>query len=344
MRSSDLFGLLSPEFGLPPPKSSGRIAEVVIGATKDEGGTRARRIRLGGDRWFPFFSNQKPSPKRPIVGMQVLDVPHNVPYAVREALGDAVNDPVEWSRVCVERFGAEAIALCLIGTSSHVKGIPPNDAARIVEDVLQAVDVPLIIGGSGDVKRDPEVLERASAAAQGERCLLASVTLDTDYERIARAAMTFDHVLLASSVCDPIQQRTLNDSLLEIGVPINRIVMDPLTSPLGYGLEYTFNFMELLRAYALQGEVKSLQVPLAALTANAWSALEAQSADEELGPLHARGPLWEAMTAVPLFLAGAELFVMLHPKAMGEFSRLVSDVFSKERPERRYVDWITAES
>lgn len=338
MPPSDLYRLIWPEFRLPPPESLGRIAEVAIGATEEEGGTRGRKVVLGGGRWLPFFSGEGP-PRKPAIAMQVLDVPYGVPQPVREAIGDAVNDPVDWARECV-RSGAEMVALCLVSTSPGVKGSSPEQAARVVGDVLQAVDVPLIIAGSGDARRDPAVLERAAEAARGERCLLASASLDNDYGRIASSAMAHGHAVLASSVCDPSQQRTLNERLLDLGVPLDRLVMDPLTAPLGYGLDYTFNHVEILRSLALRGGVDSLRAPIAAVTANAWSAREARSTDDELGPVGVRGPLWEAMTAIPLFLAGAELFVMLHPRAARELDRLLSDVLSTERPKLPYRGWI----
>ena len=73
----------------------------------------------------------------------------------------------------------------------------PREGAQAVEEVLQAVKVPLVIGGSGDPKKDPLVLEAAAAVAEGERCLLASANLDLDYKKVAKAALDHNHDLPA---------------------------------------------------------------------------------------------------------------------------------------------------
>ena len=39
-----------------------------------------------------------------------------------------------------------------------------------------------------------------------------------------------------------------------MGVPAERIVVDPLTGALGYGLEYTYSVMERIRTSAFTGD------------------------------------------------------------------------------------------
>lgn len=102
----------------------------------------------------------------------------------------------------VKEYGADMVTIHLIGTGPKVMDRSPKDAAKDIEEVLQAVDVPLVIGGSGDPKKDPIVLEKAAEAAEGERCLLASANLDLDYKRVAKAAIEYDHAVLSWAITD----------------------------------------------------------------------------------------------------------------------------------------------
>ena len=57
---------------------------------------------------------------------------------------------------------------------------------KTVEKVLQAVDVPLVIGGCGDPVKDADVFEAICEDFPGERFLISSITRDMDVERCAK--------------------------------------------------------------------------------------------------------------------------------------------------------------
>ena len=67
-----------------------------------------------------------------------------------------------------------------------LKDATPKDAVKTVEKVLQAVDVPLVIGGCGDPVKDANVFEAICEAFPGERFLISSITRDMDVERCAK--------------------------------------------------------------------------------------------------------------------------------------------------------------
>jgi acetyl-CoA decarbonylase/synthase complex subunit delta len=99
-----------------------------------------------------------------------------------------------------------------------------------------------------------------------------------------------------------------------------KIVIDPTTGGLGYGLEYTYSVMERLRMAALTQEDDKLQLPIVCNMAHeVWKTKEAKLSDEEapeLGDSAKRGILMEAVTAVSLALAGADVLMMRHPEAV----------------------------
>ncbi len=218
----------------------------------------------------------------------------------------------------------------------------PREGAQAVEEVLQAVDVPLVIGASGDPVKDPLVLEAAAEAAQGERCLLASANLDLDYQKVAKAAVDNDHAVLSWSITDVNMQKTLNRYLLKEGLTHNDIVMDPTTCALGYGIEFSIDIMTRTRLAALKGDT-DLQMPMSSGTTNAWGSREAWMKKEEWGPTDYRGPIWEIVTGLTMMLNGVDIFMMLHPTSV-KLLREIGDTFVKdymttELPE--ISDWIT---
>jgi len=331
--AEDLYRLLRPKLELPSIRYPGRISIVQLGATSQEGGTRKRSVKIGGDIDFPFFALEAPTAVRPVVAIEVFDKPLGVPAPVRESLGSAAEDPIEWAKKCVRECPIDAIALRLVSSDPALDDRSSEECAQLVKHLLDEVDLPLIVFGSGNYQKDPAVLERVAEAAGKERVLLSAATLKNDYKRIAHAAVHYGHLILSRTECDPPSQRILNEHLLELGLNPDQIVMDPTTAALGYGIEYSISIMEQLRLDALKGD-KSIQMPIAAITSYAWNAREAWSEDEKLGPIQVRGPLWETHTATSLFLAGAGLFIMLHPDSVRQFNKVLSEIFPKNAQSR----------
>jgi len=330
----DLYRLLRPKLELPSIKYPGRISIMRLGATSKEGGTRKRSIEIGGDIDFPFFTLEGPAAQRPAVAIEVFDKPVGVPKSIRESLGSATEDPIEWARKCARECPIDAVALRLISSDPQLDDTSSEECAHLVRLLLEEIDLPLIVFGSGNDQKDPVVLERVAKAAENERVLLSAATLKNDYKRIAHAALRYNHLVLSRTECDAPSQRILNNHLLELGLSSNQIVMDPTTAALGYGIEYSISMMEQLRLDALKGD-KSVQMPIAAITSYTWNAREAWSDDEKLGPIEVRGPLWETHTAISLFLAGAGLFIMLHPVSVKQFRKILSEIFSKGAQSRQ---------
>ncbi|MGC9444203.1 MAG: CO dehydrogenase/acetyl-CoA synthase subunit delta [Candidatus Methanospirareceae archaeon] len=329
----------------------GKIEEVTLGATAADGGTRASTITIGGEQALPFYIFDAPMPHAPSISLDCFDMPIPLAKAVRSFYAEVMEDPGEWARKNVQEFGADMVTIHLISTDPMLGDTPARAAAKTVEAVLEAVKVPLIIGGSGNPEKDPEVLEAAAAAAAGERCLIASANLNMDYERIAKAAVTYGHAVLSWTQLDINAQKTLNRYLFKLGVPREDIVLDPTTAALGYGLDYAFTNIERIRIAALKGDT-DLAFPISCGITNAWGAREAWmkespiKEDSDWGSTAYRGPLYELITGLTLGLAGGELFMMMHPKAAAGFKRMTQLLSGapkgQETPQELSLEsWIT---
>ncbi len=336
--------LLEAPFIPPVQKYPGQIVEVTLGATKSQGGSRAKSIVIGGEKSPAFYTFENYTPNAPIISLDVFDSKVPIPKAVRSNFNDAIEDPVSWAKFAVDKFGAQMITLHLVSIDPlNPKPSTPTEAAKTVEDVLQAVDVPLVIGGCGDPTKDLAVFEKVTAVAEGERLLISTVTLDMDIEKSAKLIKQYGHVALAFSPMDLNQARELNRRLFEF-LPKEQIIMDTTTAALGYGLDYAYTIMERARLAGLMGDPE-LQQPMSSGTTNAWAAREAwQTMDPQWGDKSLRGPLWETVTGLTLLLAGVDLFMMLHPAAVQTLRNTIKRLTEKQGSldTDKIVNWVSA--
>jgi len=333
--------LLETEFVKPVEVYPGQVVEVQLGATRAEGGTRSVAVRIGGARVPPFYSFEGANPNKPAFAMDVFDMPLTLPKAVRQHYEGVMDDPAAWAKKCVREFNADIVSFNLISTDPGLKNTSVEDAAQTVRDVLKAVDVPVIVGGSGNKQKDPVVLEKAAEATHGERCLLNSVSTDTDYKRVVNAALQHGHSVVAFTPMDINNQKKLNRLLLDAGLPKDRLVIDPTTGALGYGIEYSISLLERMRLAALKGDPE-LQMPILSAASNAWGAREAWMKTEALGPREYRGPLWETVTGLATLMSGADLFMVSHPATVKVLKGLVDGLLGAGETDQKIEDWITA--
>jgi acetyl-CoA decarbonylase/synthase complex subunit delta len=324
----------------PPVRSyDGSIVEVCLGATKAQGGSRGKVVKIGGQTTLYRFEGGHKN--APIVSFDVFDMPMpSFPKSLREFWGDVWDDPCDWARRAV-KLGSEVVTLHLISTDPRINDTKPKDAAKTVEDVLQAVDVPLIVGGSGNPDKDPLVFEKVAEAAEGEMLLLASANLDLDYKKIVDVAVKYNHNVLSFTSMNITDQQTLNRLLFDAGLPKERLVQDPTTGALGYGLDYTYSIIERLKQNALKGD-ELIQNPVFCGVTNAWAAREAWMNEPRWGPREYRGPLWEILTAITVINAGADGMMMLHPEAVKTVKNFIAAASKNQDSgdEIKYEDWL----
>lgn len=332
--------LLEAKFSPPVMEYPGRIVEVKLGATKGEGGSRRKSLVIGGEQSPAFYLFEKPTPNSPVVSFDVFDMKIPLAKAVKMHLEDVLEDPAAWAKLSVEKFGAEMVNLHLVSIDPLIKDTSPKEAAKTVEDVLQAVDVPLAIGGCGDAAKDQAVFEEVAEMAEGERLLFNSVTLNMDIRKTAETIKKYGHAVIAFTPMDMNQAKELNRKLYDV-LPKEDIVIDTTTAALGYGLDYAYTIMERTRLAGLMGD-HELQHPMSSGTTNAWAAREAwMKMAPQWGPRELRGPIWETVTALTLLLTGVDYFMMMHPAAVATVKQVLEDFksYGGARSEET-PDWV----
>ncbi len=326
---------------LPPiEKYPNKISTVKLGATKSEGGTRGKTVTIGGELSPAFYTFENQTPHRPVVTLDVFDMEVPLSKAVKMHVKDVVGDPAAWAKLAVEKFGADMVTMHLISVDPLLKDATPKDACKTIEKVLQAVDVPLVIGGCGDPVKDTALFEEVCAQFPGERFLISSVTRDMDVEKCSKFIKKAGHAVLAFTPMDLNFARELNRHLFDY-LSREDIIMDLTTAALGYGLDYAFTNMERARIGGLMGD-QELAQPMSSGTTNAWAAREAwlkMSADWE--PRELRGPLWEVTTALTLLTAGVDLFMMMHPAAVKTLKDVTGYLTANKKADAaKFLDWV----
>ena len=292
---------------------SGGIKEISIGK-----GSSA--IKIGGETCYPFYTFEGSMPNKPVIAMEIWDiVPEDWPEPVSVQFKDVFADPAAWAKKCVTDFGAEAIVLQLKSVDPNDKDASPESAAATVKKVLGAISVPLIVWGCANPAKDEAVFKAVAEACQGENLVIGPVE-EKNYKGIGAAAMGYGHSVISSSPIDVNLAKQINILLENLGMPMDRVIVDPTTGGLGYGLEYSYSVMERLTMAALtQGDDK-LQYPMVNNLGNeVWKCKEARQNVEDaplLGDPERRGVLMEAIGAVAYLLSGSNLLIMRHPEAI----------------------------
>jgi acetyl-CoA decarbonylase/synthase complex subunit delta len=334
--------ILEAEFIPPVETYPGKIVEVKLGATKSEGGTRGKTVIIGGETTPAFYTFERPTPHPPVVTLDVFDIEVPLAKAVKMHVKDVLGDPAAWAKLAVEKFGADLVTIHLISIDPLVKDATPKEAVKTVEEVAQAVDVPLVIGGCGDPVKDADVFAEVAETFKGERFLISSLTRDMDIERCGKFVKKNGHVALSFTPMDLNLARELNRKLYDF-LPKEDIIMDLTTAALGYGLDYAFTNMERARLAGLMGDPE-LAHPMSSGTTNAWAAREAWlKMAPEWEPRELRGPLWEVVTALTLLLAGVDLFMMMHPAAVKTLKEVVKQLTGESSGNAdKLVEWVSA--
>ena len=309
---------------IPKESWTGKIKEVVFGATEEEGGTRDKKIVLGGETTLPFLSFEG-NVSKPAIGMEVIDrIGDDYPQIIVEEYGDDIRDPVAWAQTCVSTYGADFICLKLLSTNPEGENVSAEDAAALVAKMLTQVKAPLVIQGSGDYEKDARVIELCGEAARGERCLLSRAEQDS-YKSVAVAATANGHAVVSFSNIDINIAKQLNIMLTEFGVKFDDIVIDPLMAGIGFGVEYAYSAMERIKLAGLMGD-RMLQSPMITDITVAWSAKEAYRVDEKLGDEKQRAIFWEVASALAALLAGANALILRHPKSVAITRKAVDEL------------------
>lgn len=298
-------------FQIPTAKYSGKINEVTVGSSK---------VVLGGQNAYSFHTFEGTFPNKPKISLDVWDYDpgDEAPAAIKAAFAGVMGDPGAWAKKCVE-YGADMVVL-------HLKSSDPNDqntgaaeAIANVQKVLDAVDVPVIVFGVDNKDKDVETLSAVAEKFASKNLIIGPVT-DKNYKQIGAQALAYGHTVIARSPIDVNLAKQLNILLIGLGLPKEKIIVDPTTGGLGYGMEYGYSVMERIQMAALVQQDDNLQQPMISFFGeDIWKSKEANLPTDEnpqLGDAQCRGVLMEVTEAIAVLGAGVSVLAMRHPASV----------------------------
>jgi acetyl-CoA decarbonylase/synthase, CODH/ACS complex subunit delta len=143
--------------------------------------------------------------------------------------------------------------------------------------------------------------------------------------------MANGHLISTRTPMDVNLAKQLNILVRDMGIKIDRILMDPTTGALGYGIEYGYSVMERLRLAALQGDGNTQSPMIVTPGAEAWKAKEAkvgQGVPAAWGDWRERSINWETLTTVALIEAGADIVVLRHPESLRRVCAAIEELMA----------------
>jgi acetyl-CoA decarbonylase/synthase complex subunit delta len=305
---------------IPKDNWPGTVRTVTLGATTEQGGTRSKTVKVGGEKSLPFMFFEAKVPHPPVVALEIKDAyPEDWSALLHKAWGDVMKDPVAWANAA-EAAGADILLL-------HLGITTADNAVSTVKAILAATAVPLIVYGPGQADLDNELMVAVAEATNGERLVLG-ICEDKNYRTIVATAMANGHLVTARTPMDVNLAKQLNILINDMGFPLERLLMDPTTGALGYGIEYGFSAMERLRLAALQGD-NMTQLPMIVTPGyEAWKTKEAKVGEGvpgSWGDWEQRSINWEVLTAITLLESGADIVVLRHPESVKQVKAAIAE-------------------
>jgi len=307
-------------------KYSGKIKEVTLGIGE-------KAITIGGETCYPFHVFEGEMPNVPRIAFEIWDYePDDWQDWAIEPFRDVIGNPVSWAKKCVEVFNAEIIALNLKGADPNGRNRDVEEVVSVVKDVVNAVSIPVIVWGTSNDEKDAVLLRRVAEVCEGKNVSIGPLS-EKNYKQIGAMAIAYNHPVLASSPIDVNLAKQLNILLGNLGVSDEKILIDPTTGGLGYGLEYSYSVIERDRMAALTQEDTKLQYPIVCnLAHEIWKTKEAKLTRDDnpkLGDERKRAILLESVSAISIFIAGADVVIMRHPDSIALVKEMIKELTSQ---------------
>ena len=262
---------------------------------------------IGGEEDMPFTNPTITKP--PLLGLEVHDDLSDFPALLRQILGEeqSVGERLQQTS---NTPGVDFLAIYI-----HKNG------TDWLADFLKSCKLPLIVYCYGLGENDPAKLSRIAEWLDGRGDYLGIAEEET-YRTVGAAALAHGLGVVAQSPMDMNLAKQLNILLVDIGLPKERILMDPLPSSLGYGLQYTYTVSERLQLAGLAGD--DWCGPILGAAGEAWAGRESWSPDvDALGEVGKRALWWESLTGLAMMAAGASVVHFRNPRALELVSNLL---------------------
>ena len=197
-----------------------------------------------------------------------------------------------------------------------------NAAKVLLKELLPHIKKPLMIRGVNNKTVDSKLLPSLTEVLDRE-CIIAFAE-ETTYRAIVPFCVKGGHILVIRTPIDINLAKEMNILTSDMGLSLDKILIDTDMGGLGYGLEYGYSIMERIKLAAFDGD-KMLNMPLIAFAGEeALKAKEAKSDsfDAGYGDFKLRSKMYEITTASAVIASGANIVVLENPESIDVLKRI----------------------
>lgn len=293
-------------------------------------GTGDKAIKLGGENVLPFYSFDAAIENAPKVGIEITDGGVAAEPECVQKYYEGCTTIAEMAKKAASFEGVDFLSVRLEGGDPNGLNKSTEELIALVNEVAEAVDLPLVVCGCKAVEKDAELLDKAAAALAGKNAMILAAK-EENYKTIgASAGLAYKQIVGAESAVDINLAKQLNVLLTQLGVDGKSIVMNVGSAAAGYGFEYVVSTMDRIKAAALQQGDVTLQMPIITPVASeTWSVKEAVSSEEdspEWGSQEERGIDMEIETAAAVLAAGSNAVILKHPASVKAIKTMIAEL------------------
>lgn len=194
---------------------------------------------------------------------------------------------------------------------------------KLLKELLPQIKKPLLIRGVNNKSIDVKLLPALMQVLDRE--VIIAFADENTYKEIVPPVVKGGHILAIRTPIDINLAKEMNILTSDMGLSLDKILIDTDMGGLGYGLEYGYSIMERIKLAAFEGD-KMLNMPLIAFAGEeALKAKEAKSDtfDKNFGDFKERSIMFEIATASAVIAAGANLVVLEHPESVKALKELI---------------------
>lgn len=304
-------------------KFKSAIKEVEIGCGE-------KAIKLGGENVLPFYTFDGEIANAPKVGVMISDKGLQDEVEGVAAYYAGCETIADLAKKAAEMPGADFVALDLVSADPNGDDASVESCCETVKAVVEAIDAPLVIMGTGNDEKDNELLVKAAEVAEGKNVLIMSAKEGT-YKSVAMSGIqAYHHKVAAESAVDINLAKQLNVLISQLGIPVEDTVMHVGTASAGYGYEYVSSTLDRIKAAALAQNDNMLQVPIVTPVASETYGVKETLASEadapDWGSRDARAIGLEVVTAAADLASGSNAVILKHPASVATIKKMIDEL------------------
>lgn len=275
-------------------------------------------IKIGGDKSF-YFLKENGNNSKPVFVLELnIFNPEKSSHIVKDFYGKFFEDKTELVKQ------AQQSKCDILGLKFNIDSIKQTDeACELLKTLLPHITKPLMIRGVNLTEIDKILIPELIKILDRE-CIIAFANEYT-YKEITPLVIKGNHILVIRTPIDVNKLKEMNLLTSEMGINLNKILIDTDMGGLGYGLEYGYSIIERVKIAGLNGN-ELLNMPI--ITFCSEESLKTKEAssenlDKNYGDFKLRTKMIETITASAVISAGSNVVVLNHPETISALKGLM---------------------